>query len=217
MNPTGSLIAVFLFSFFVGIGAVLTPGPVSTAIVSQAPRRGWLVGPLLAAGHALPELAIVLLLGLGLGAGLARPHIQIGIALGGGLLLIWMGLGMAWNTFKGKNSLPIPGATSESLSSRQMFGLGIIATVSNPFWYAWWVTVAPGYLVQARMFGIAAILAFFLGHISADFLWDTFLSSVVGSGRRWITQGIYNALITVCGLYLIYLGGGFLIHGFQII
>jgi threonine/homoserine/homoserine lactone efflux protein len=214
---SGSLIAVFLFSFFVGIGAVLTPGPVSTAIVSQAPKRGWQVGPLLAAGHALPELAIVLLLGLGLGAGLARPHIQIGIALGGGLLLIWMGLGMAWNTVKGKNALPVPGTAPESLSFREMFGLGIIATISNPFWYAWWVTVAPGYLVQAHMLGFAAILAFFLGHVSADFLWDTFLSAVVGSGRRLITQGIYNGLIVACGLYLIYLGGGFLIHGFQIL
>ncbi len=215
MFPAGSLLAVFIFSFGVGITAVLTPGPVSTAIVSQAPRRGWQVGPLLAAGHSLPELAIVLLLGLGLGAGLARPGIQTAIALAGGLLLIWMGFGMAWNTYRGVARLPAPGASADPLSHPQLFGLGILATISNPFWYAWWVTIAAGYLVQAQALGIAAILAFFLGHVSADFLWDTFLSSVIGRGRRWFSQWMYNGLMVICGAYLIYLGWVFLSHGIQ--
>ena len=62
---------VFVFSFLLALGAVISPGPVSTAIVSQAPRRGWQVGPLLATGHSLMELLIVLLVTVGLGAGLA--------------------------------------------------------------------------------------------------------------------------------------------------
>jgi threonine/homoserine/homoserine lactone efflux protein len=42
---------LFAFSFVVGFGAVITPGPISTAIVSESTRRGFVVGPLVAAGH----------------------------------------------------------------------------------------------------------------------------------------------------------------------
>ena len=48
-----SFIAVFLFSFGMAIGAVLSPGPVTTAIISQTPRLGWVTGPLVSIGHAL--------------------------------------------------------------------------------------------------------------------------------------------------------------------
>ncbi len=50
---------LFVFSFVVGFGAVVTPGPVSTAIVSESARRGFIVGPLVATGHSLSELIMV--------------------------------------------------------------------------------------------------------------------------------------------------------------
>jgi threonine/homoserine/homoserine lactone efflux protein len=109
--------------------------------------------------------------------------------------------------------LPGKEAAVEKMSSSQLVGLGMVATVSNPFWYAWWVTVAAGYLSQARALGWAAVLAFYVGHISADYAWDTVLSSVVGGGRRWLTDGLYRRLIVVCGSFLIYLGFAFLLSG----
>lgn len=213
MLPTSSLQAVFLFSFLAAIGAVVSPGPVSAAIVSQAPRRGWLAGPLVAAGHSILELAIVVLIAFGLSAGLARPGIQVAIALFGGLLLIWMGGKMAWDAWQGRTRLPGQAGEPQRMSSRQLVGLGMVATISNPFWYAWWVTVAAGYLSEARALGLAAILAFYVGHISADFAWDTVLSTVVGGGRRWLTDGLYRGLIMICGGFLIYLGLAFLWRG----
>jgi threonine/homoserine/homoserine lactone efflux protein len=82
---------LFIYSFAVGFSAVASPGPVSTAIVSQAPRRGWLVGPLVATGHSLTELIMMILIAAGLSAGMARPGVQTLIAIVGGLLLVWMG------------------------------------------------------------------------------------------------------------------------------
>jgi threonine/homoserine/homoserine lactone efflux protein len=213
MLPTSSLQAVFLFSFLAAIGAVVSPGPVSAAIVSQAPRRGWLAGPLVATGHSILELVIVLLIAFGLSAGLANPAIQVWIALLGGLLLVWMGGKMAWDAWKGYLRLPGPEGERVRLSTRQLVGLGMVATISNPFWYAWWVTVAAGYLSQARALGMAAVLAFYIGHISADYAWDTVLSTVVGGGRRWLNDRLYRGLILVCGGFLVYLGLVFLWRG----
>jgi threonine/homoserine/homoserine lactone efflux protein len=213
MLPTTSLIAVFLFSFLVGTGAVITPGPVSVAIVSQAPRRGWLAGPLVATGHSLLELLIVLLIALGLAAGLAQPRIQVVIALLGGLLLAWMGARMVWDAWKGRVRLPGADARFQIMSGGQLVGLGMLATISNPFWYAWWVTVAAGYLSQARALGLAAVIAFYLGHIAADYTWDTVLSAVVGGGRRWLTGHLYRGLILLAGAFLVYLGFVFIYQG----
>jgi len=211
-----SLFSVFLFSFVVGFGAVVSPGPVSTAIVSQAPRRGWQVGPLVASGHAVLELLIVILIAIGLGTGLANPGIQRLIALLGGALLIWMGASMAWGAWRKKVRLPGQQDDLANMSRSRLVGLGMLATVSNPFWYAWWVTVAAGYLAQAGASGPAAVGAFYLGHVSADYTWDTLLSTVVAGGRRWMNDGVYRVIILACGAFFIYLGGVFLVQGVRI-
>ncbi len=211
--PTSSFIVVFIFSFGVGFGAVISPGPVSTAIVSQSPSRGWLVGPLFSTGHALLELAAVVLIVFGLSTALAHPAIQTAVALLGGALLLWMGGGMLWGALRGKIHLPGTGKEDRLLSRWQIVGLGALTTVSNPFWYAWWMTVAAGYLVAYNAVGAWAVLAFYLGHISADLGWNTLLSTVVGGGRRWITDRVYRGLILLCGGFLIYLGVTFLRKG----
>jgi len=214
--PTDSVFAIFFFSFAVGLGAVVSPGPVSTAIVSQAPGRGWLVGPLITAGHALLELAAALLIVVGLSAALANPTIQIVVALLGGLLLLWMGGGMLWGAVRGKVRLPGQEPGARRLSRWGIVGLGAFSTVVNPFWYAWWMTVAAGFLTTARGVGVAAVAAFYLGHISADLGWNTLLSSVMAGGRRWITPRVYTILIGACGAFLIYLGISFLWKGLGI-
>ena len=105
-----TLLVLFAFSFVVGFGAVVTPGPVSTAIVSESARRGFIVGPLVATGHVALEFIMVMLLALGLAAGLNTPTAITVIALLGGALLLWMGGSMVWGAVKGKLVLPRPGA-----------------------------------------------------------------------------------------------------------
>lgn len=207
-----SLVLLFAFSFVVGFGAVVTPGPVSTAIVSESARRGFIVGPLVAAGHCLLELGMVLLLALGLANGLNTPAFTTVVAIVGGALLVWMGGGMAWAAFKGRLRLPRPGEQARLLSNWQLLGLGVAATIVNPFWYAWWVTVGTTYLAfpQVQAFGLAGLLVFYLGHITGDFVWDSILSGVVGRGRRWISDSVYKWLIIACGAFLVYLGVVFL-------
>ena len=83
------------------IGAVLTPGPVTTAIISQSPRLGWVTGLLVSMGHALTELVIVILITLGLSSVLGAPNVQIVIAILGGLLLLYMGGSMLVDSLRG--------------------------------------------------------------------------------------------------------------------
>jgi len=66
--------------------------------------------------------------------------------------------------------------------------------------------VGGGYVLATWEDGLMALCAFYLGHIAADYAWNTFLASVVGSGRRWLSDRVYRVLLVVCGLFLIYTG-----------
>jgi threonine/homoserine/homoserine lactone efflux protein len=210
--PSDNLTAVFIFSFLVSFGAVVSPGPVSAAIVTESPRQGWRVGPLVAAGHTGLELIMVVIISLGLSAGMASPPVQRLIALGGGLVLVFIGCTYILHTVQGKIELPRPDRNAPPRSSAALLGLGALTTISNPFWYTWWVTVAAGYLSEAGELGIAAIIAFYLGHISADFGWDTTLSLATSVGARWLTDKLYRALILLTGGFMLYLGGVFFLN-----
>jgi len=213
MLPNSSILAVFGFSFVVGFGAVVSPGPVSAAIIAQSPRRGWLVGPLVATGHSFLELIIVMLIAFGLTTTLAQSYVQNTIALLGGLMLMWMGLNMGWGAYRDKIKLPGKDIHHSLMDWGELITLGVVTTLSNPFWYAWWITVAAGYLAQAQSLGAPEVAAFYLGHISADYAWDTVLSAVIGSGRNWITPKIYRGIILLCGVFIGYLGVVFIING----
>ena len=162
---------------------------------------------------------MVALLALGLSHGLQTPPLVITVSPLGGVLLIWMGGSMVWGAFNGTMTLPKPEMNIRLLNYWQLLGLGVGATIINPFWYGWWIAVGTTYLAlpQVRVYGIIGLLVFYLGHIAGDYLWDSVLSGVVGGGRKWLTNRVYQGLIVVCGLYLIYLGGQFGWSGFQII
>ena len=197
---------MFGFSFAVSFGAVISPGPVSAAVITEAPRQGWRVGPLIASGHALLEFLMVLLISIGMASVLDSPPIRTTIALGGGLVLLVLGMGYLLGAWRGSMRLPEPDEDAPLRSAAGLFGLGMLTTLSNPFWFAWWITVAAGYLMQAKTLGPAAVATFYVAHESADFSWNTLLSTATSAGRRWLTPGRYKALIVLTGAFMIYFG-----------
>ena len=217
MLPSNSFTAIFFFAFSMAIGAVLSPGPVTTALISQSPRLGWVTGPLVSIGHALTELVMAGMIVFGLAPFLSQPTLQTAIALLGGVLLLWMGGGFALRGVKGKYSLPTEEekATTQPISRTQVLSMGVLPTISNPFWYAWWITVAAVYLLEAKTMGMLPVIAFYLGHVSVDFLWNSLLSTIVSRGGKLFSNRVYNILMAVCGSYLLYLGVQFLMVGIQ--
>jgi len=213
--PTNSFFAVFIFSFSMAIGAVLTPGPVTTAIISQSPRLGWKTGLLISVGHAIIEFLMVVLITLGLSEVLGAPSVEHLIAVLGGLLLFYMGMSMLINVLKGKMKLPEKEDNTAVFSNRRLMGLGVLTSLSNPFWYAWWMTAAAVFLLQAKAVSWVIVAGFFFGHIAADFSWNLLLSIIVGNGCKFINHRVYAGLISVCAIYLLYLAITFLFAGYQ--
>jgi threonine/homoserine/homoserine lactone efflux protein len=208
-----SYLRLFALSFGIAIGPVISPGPVSAAVVTEGARRGFRVGPLVSTGHALMELLMVGALALGMGQALKVPLLKAAVAVLGGVLLVWMGGKMGWEVVRHRPGLPRTDEDPGIQVNRGLIGLGIVTTVSNPIWYAWWVGAGGAYVVSTQQDGLVALAAFYLGHIAADYTWNTFLASVVGSGRRWLSDRVYQAILLVCALFLVYTGVRFMWAG----
>ncbi len=107
-----------------------------------------------------------------------------------------------------KAYLPALAARQLAPADWQMLVISLMPVIGHIF--SFWMGFKGGKGVAAT-FGL---LAFYFGHISVDYLWNTLLSTVIGSGGKLFSNRVYNILMAVCGSYLLYLGVQFLLTGF---
>ena len=242
--PAAALAAIFVTSFGVGFTGALMPGPLTTVAVRESMQRGFWAGPLLAAGHSLIELALVVGLALGLSRFLTEEPVKAGVSVAGGLFLLWMGVhiatGRAEPPLLAERSSPSDGpgdahdgswrprwlrslAGGESASKSLprtavvVMSAAILVSVFNPAWIAWWASVGSAFISQSLEQGAAGVASFYVGHILSDILWLSLLAFVLASGRRMISGGVYRGVLVVCGLFLLGLGTYFLASGLVLI
>jgi len=208
-----SIPELFFLSFVLGLTGAMSPGPFLSFAIAESARRGRHVGPQLVLGHAVPELALMLLITLGLGGLLTRKPFLAVISFIGGALLIYMGIG----AIRGLRDYALSAAPKARGSRLHPILSGIVLSVSNPYWLIWWLSVAVGYVMLAKSLGLAALVAFFAGHISADLAWYTFVSCGAHLGGRRIGARVLRTVLLVCNLFLIFFGAYFLINGFRLL
>lgn len=203
------LVAVFSGSFVLALSGALMPGPLLTVTIVESAKRGFIAGPLIIAGHALLELALIVAIIHGLSPYLEKPFVMGGIALVGGAILLWMGLQMV----RTANQVSLNDNQKEYKKSSNPVLAGILVSLSNPYWTLWWATIGLGYLVAAIRLGIMGVGVFFVGHIAADLLWYCIVSFGISRGKKILRETIYQNIIRFCGIVLVGFGGWFLITG----
>jgi len=211
---------IFATAFVVGLTGAMAPGPLLTVTVAEAARRGFWVGPLLVAGHGILEGSLVVGLTVGLAGLLRLPWVTGTIALVGGLFLLWMGYTIARDAARGRFSLEgieVPAAGAPALFSRlqtvRLIGLGVITSLSNPYWSLWWATIGLSYITLSLERGGVAPLAFFFGHILSDFAWYALVAAAVASSRHFLPPLVYRVVLTLCGVFLVFLACYFIYTG----
>ncbi len=206
-----SLLLVFLTSFFVGMSGALTPGPVLLVTITETARRGFMAGPAIALGHGLLELVTVVLLTLGVSQILRVGIVPGLVGLLGGAFLLWMAHGM----LRGVGHLSLSNVLLERGSSLAAGPVvaGITASLANPYWLVWWATVGASFIVNTTSFGFLGVASFYVGHVSADLVWLTFVAGLITTGRRLMTDAVYRGIIVVCALFLVALGLFFMLSG----
>ncbi len=201
---------LFGSAFVVALSGALMPGPLLTVTVAHSPRFGWTFGPLAILGHAILELGLISLVFLGAGPLLQSAGVQSVVGLVGGLILLWMSWGMVALSRSGSVGVE---AVGEIPGGNRAVWLGILTSISNPYWTLWWATVGLAFLTKAAQYGVAGIITFFLGHISGDLAWYTLVSVGASRGKKFVGTPIYSRVVMGCAVILVVLGGWFVWYG----
>lgn len=201
---------LFLSALTVGFSGAMMPGSLLTYTIQQSLQTGARAGVLIAAGHAVLEIGIILLIFMGLGSLLQTDTAQIIISLAGGGLLTLMGIQMITGSIRNTVQIHTDGSSPRAKNFRLIVS-GAVISVTNPYFLLWWAVVGLGFIMQSYgTLGPAGVLVYYLGHISADFIWYTAIAVIIGKTRRFIKESPYRLLIGVLGGLLIYFGMKFI-------
>ncbi|MEM3437108.1 MAG: LysE family transporter [Nitrososphaerales archaeon] len=205
--------SLFFFSLIIGYSGALMPGPVLIVTINEAVNKGLKSGFYVSVGHALLELILVILLALGLSEILSLKPIISLTGLLGGIFLSWM----AYDIFKGvlNRKISLSFNVKSNIQKMNSMMLGIITSLSNPFWLIWWVFVGASFLFKSLEFGIIGVMAFYFGHILADLSWYGSVSFAIARGKKFINERVYRIILIFCGSTLIFFSILFIKSGLE--
>jgi len=196
---------VFLGSaVLISLSGVMAPGALTAATLAVATRNRW-AGTLVAVGHAVVELPLIVLIVLGMDELLKRQPVQIGIGLAGGAFLLLM----AWGMFRSLRR-PAPEEATAVSARRSPIVIGIVLSASNPYFLLWWATVGLALATQAVSLGIMAFALFAVIHWLLDLIWLTLLSWVTYGGGKLMGDRTQRVILAICAAALVFFGGKFL-------
>ena len=192
-----ALLTIFITSFFIAFSGAMMPGPLMTMTIGESARSGPWVGPKMIAGHAVLEIALLLALFFGLAPLFKNEIFFVGVAMVGGLIMIWM----AQSMFRSLPTLEIKAETTSG-KTINLYLAGILMSLANPYWIIWWATIGLGYVLVSKELGFAGIAFFFVGHILGDLVWYSAISIAIGRGRKFFSNKLYRILVGVCAAFL---------------
>lgn len=194
---------------FISVSGVLSPGPLFFANLIYGSKQGFSSGIKIASGHAIVELPLIILLGLGIfgfsSFTIANESIRI-IGLIGGIAIIFFSIFQINNTIKRRidvGSIDSKNNSSDnylfkiSNKGKRLEGpliLGLTFTALNPFFIVWWLTVGLKLISDSvYLFGIIeGILILFSLHIWMDYTWLAVTAYLVSKGRSILKERLYQ-------------------------
>ena len=192
------------------------PGPVLAVTISAVVQVGFIAAVLIMLGHSILELMLVAALALGLKNVLKSRFVTGSVGVIGGSVLLWFAYGMITSAYSGM-SAPQAAAAGQGVGITYLglVGKGAITSLSNPYWLIWWATIGVTYMVVSLENKVVGISTFYIGHISADFVWYCAIAAALVLGKQLLSDRIYTGIIMICGLFLVYLGVYFLYTGIK--
>jgi threonine/homoserine/homoserine lactone efflux protein len=204
---TTSLPLFLLSVFAISTTGAMMPGPVTAVTVALGSRRR-AAGALIAVGHALIEVPVILLIYFGLASFMDLDPVRISIGIIGGAVLLWMALRLF------RNTPVIAGAQAEQAHGSVLAGLAL--TAANPYFFIWWATVGAALIVSARDFGVPGVAAMGATHWLCDFGWLLLLSWVVFKSKRLWTEKVNRVVFRVCAAILAGFGMWFVVSSIRL-
>ena len=203
------IIQMFILGFLIGLTGALAPGPTLIATINASLKGGWTMGPRVTLGHMAVEILMVVLVIAGL-------NVLIGgyswlIAIIGGTALVIFGILTIFESRHARIDLSLSTNSPAESATPRPFISGAVTSISNPYFWLWWLTVGSSLLIGAYAGGVLSAGAFILGHWGADLGWFTLVSVSIHSGRFFLGERKYRWTLAICGVFLILFGGYYLV------
>lgn len=184
------------------------PGPVTAVAVTKGSQRRE-AGALIAVGHGLIEIPIILLIYFGLASFMNLEGVRIGVGLVGGAVLLWMAISMFRNT-------PSIFGEQKKEEAHGSIIAGLALTAANPYFFVWWATVGAALIVSAQDFGGAGVAVVGVTHWLCDFGWLLLLSWVVFKSKRLWTHKVNRIVFGICSAILAGFGTWFIVSSISL-
>ena len=196
------MLAFLLSAIAISLSGVMAPGPMTAAALAAGSRHRH-AGVMIAIGHAIIEMPLILLLVVGVASFLESATAKAAIGLTGGVVLLLMGLQLLLSLRQQNNE-------SETPVQRHPLVIGIVFTAANPYFLVWWATVGLALAAEALAFGVVVLVLFAIIHWLCDLGWMEVLSMAGFKGSEIFGQRAQFVVSAVCGIVLLGFGGKFL-------
>ncbi len=201
------MLATLLSVTVISFSGVLMPGPMFALTLSRSYHTPW-AGAQIVLGHVLVELPIILLIYFGFAGFFELVWVQILLSLAGGIMIIYMGLGMikarreaAQDKANFKYNTVVSGAAMSAL---------------NPFFLVWWATVGAMLVMKVSDYGLGGLGALAATHWLVDLAWLCLVSFIVYRTHRLWGSRVREIVFIGCGLLLAAFGVYFIVSGLKL-
>ena len=206
---------IFIGAMLVGFSGALVPGPMLTLTISSVAEKGFWTSVFIVIGHSILELVVVIAFLMGVLKYLENPLIIKIIGILGGVFLLYIGVDIFVSVFKKKFIINFKSMLGKKTITGRSTGIlilkGLLVSLANPYWWIWWLTIGAAFMIRSVKFEVVGVSSFFVGHISADFIWYLFIGFLISTGRKFFNQKVYNGILIACSVFLFYLGARFII------
>lgn len=198
------IVALLATGLLLGLSGGLSPGPVTTLVITQTLRHGFLEGTKIAIAPLLTDLPVILG-ALLLFSRVSDIDVVLGvIAIVGALYLFYL----AVLTFRAG---PIDAETP--VEAPRSIRIGLVANLLNPNPYLFWTLVGAPTLYRAIEVGVGAAIAFLLTFYGGLVGGKVAFAVLAAKGRAYLTGRAHHLTLQGLGLALGAFGLVFLWNG----
>ena len=194
---------LFLASvLLISLSGVLLPGPLFAVTIKKASKNKT-AGVLIALGHGIVELPLMLLIFFLLSKLTIPPIVQVGVGLVGGFLMVFMGL----QAFRNRHKQDEAAVNMK----RESILAGAWTTAANAGFILWWLTIGTALILNAKLFGLLGFSIFAGVHWLTDFFWYTVVALLIFKSQRFWTERTRMGITLFCVVVFIGFGAYFMV------
>ena len=200
------MLPILLSVIVISLSGVLAPGPMFAVTLAKSYKSPF-AGALIAVGHSVVEVPLILLIYFGFAHFFENSIVQLALSIVGGGMIIWLSISLfraRAEVVHGEKDLPYNATTA-----------GIITSGLNPFFLLWWATVGSMLIARMASYGAGGLTAFIFVHWSCDLLWLSLVSVLIYKTQALWGKRFQEGLFIVCSLVLAGFGVWFIVSGIQ--